>query len=54
MPQDGDTGENNMTNTNTSNPFPYVESKKQTNYEKIKSMSIDEMTLLFCKGEFGC
>ena len=25
-----------------------------TNYEKIKSMTIDEMARFFCKGEFGC
>jgi len=25
-----------------------------TNFEKIKSMTIDDMTTFFCKGEFGC
>lgn len=25
-----------------------------TNYEKIKSLTIDEMARFFCKGEFGC
>ena len=25
-----------------------------TNFEKIKSMSIDEMVMFFCEGEFGC
>lgn len=25
-----------------------------TNYERIKSMNKDEMTLFFCKGDYGC
>lgn len=25
-----------------------------SNFEKIKSMSIDEMARFFCEGEFGC
>ena len=25
-----------------------------TNFEKIKSMTLDEMARFFCKGEFGC
>ena len=40
-----------MTTTSSPNIFPYVESRKHTRYETIKSMSFDEMARMICSQE---
>lgn len=37
----------------TTNPF-YEESKPMTNFEKIKSLTINEMAEFLCHGDFDC